>query len=108
MAERVEHAPGISKTPGMAARRPTEREHEWLAHEGSYPTYGPVRAQARGEPHGAHAPAATILAQFAASQPSRAFWICPVRAPHAPLCGSASRMPGSRCAISTQSRLHRK
>ena len=89
MAERAKHTPGISKTPGMAARRPTEREHEWLAHDGSYPTYGPVHAQARGEPHGAHAPAATILAQFAASQPSRPSWICPVRGPPA-VCDAVS------------------
>ena len=47
MAGRAAHSPGISRTPGMAATRRTEREHEWLAHEGSYPTYGPSRVRTR-------------------------------------------------------------
>ena len=104
MAEGVEHAAEVSKTPGMAGWRRSQREWQHLPHGTSKPVLALVRARAPSKPCGPHAANAAILAEIVATQPSRAFWISPGDALRPPPHCNASGWPGCRYAISARFR----
>ena len=100
VAEGVEHSPEISRTPGIAGWRRTQQEWQHLAHGNSKPVWGSFargRRASHVDPMRQRLPF-SILAEFVATQQSRAFWISPGSALRPPPHCNASGWPGCRCA----------